>query len=334
MTSFNPPPSPPVAIPVVTYAAVRRPPFPSVGQAVLLTLILIGAQLVCGGVLGVLTALSGLGPETAFGPGPISLGNLISFAIVLIVCMAWGKLSLRDALPCRAVPLSLWPAAAVTVIGLSVILSEFSNLLMWVLPLPDFILEFFGGIIGNEGQVWQGILLICIVAPLTEEPIFRGLMLSGLLRCCRPWAAISLTAVLFAVTHLNPWQFVPALSLGLLFGWWFHKTRSLLPGIFGHALNNSLPFIAAVLAVVDPRFEIPGYTTGTPDAVVLQPPWFDAAGLVLIAIGLAWCRRVLQRMPAPPISQQSDAPPAIPIAMPVTPEMTQQARPFETPPSN
>jgi len=315
MTSFNPPPlpSPPMAVPVARPAPAQRPPFPSVGQAVLLTLILIATQLVCGGVLGFIAAMLGARPEDAFGPGLLSVGNVLSFAITLVIGMAWGKLTIRQDLPCRSVPIALWPAAAVTILGLSVLLSEFSNFLLLVLPLPELLSEFFNGLVQNEDQAWQAVVLLCLVAPFTEEPIFRGLMLSGLLKRSRPWVAVLLTAVLFAVTHLNPWQFMPAMCLGLLFGWWFLRTRSLLPCIVGHMLNNSMPFIAASI----PGLEIPGYTPSDSDVVLFQPLWFDLAGLAAFALGLAWCHRVFRRIPAPPVDAPADPTGAIPIAMPV-----------------
>lgn len=83
--------------------------------------------------------------------------------------------------------------------------------------------------------------------------------------------------MLFGAIHLNPWQFPVGVFAGILFGWWFVKTGSLLPGIIGHALNNGVPFIASWL-----NLDIPGYTA----AGSFQPLWFDLLGVVLAVLGL------------------------------------------------
>jgi membrane protease YdiL (CAAX protease family) len=51
-----------------------------------------------------------------------------------------------------------------------------------------------------------------LVAPLTEEAMFRGLLLGGFLLAYRRWTAILLSAVLFAAIHLHPVQAGTALA--------------------------------------------------------------------------------------------------------------------------
>ena len=52
------------------------------------------------------------------------------------------------------------------------------------------------------------------------------------------WAS----AILFAMFHLNPWQAVTALPLGIWFAWMVLRTGSVLPGILGHAMVNCTGF--------------------------------------------------------------------------------------------
>ncbi|HVP09857.1 MAG TPA: type II CAAX endopeptidase family protein, partial [Phycisphaerae bacterium] len=251
--SPSPPPVPPIAQPVLT----MRPPFPTIGQAVLLALMLLGAQAVAGFLLAGIGLLAEKSVFGAMGPGAMSVANVLSFAVVFGIGIAWGKLPIRQALPLRPIRMMLLLPLVVTIVGLSALLSDLSNLVLFLLPPPRFANEILEGLLGSEGQVWQSVVLLSLVAPFTEEPLFRGLMLNGMLGSRRPWVAVVITAVLFAAVHLNPWQLLPALVLGLLFGWWFVRTRSLWPGIVGHAINNSLGFIISCI----PGFEIPGYTS-------------------------------------------------------------------------
>jgi hypothetical protein len=53
-----------------------------------------------------------------------------------------------------------------------------------------------------------------------------------------------------------------------------------VPAVFGHVLNNSLPFLYMGLHV-----EVPAYTEITP-GVYFQPLWLDLTGLVMMAVGI------------------------------------------------
>lgn len=89
---------------------------------------------------------------------------------------------------------------------------------------------------------------IIIGAPLTEELLFRRTMLGSMVeKGLNPWVAIVTSALLFAVLHLNPAQCVGALGAGLLFGWLYVRTQSILPGLIGHFINNLIGYIHILL---------------------------------------------------------------------------------------
>ena len=81
-----------------------------------------------------------------------------------------------------------------------------------------------------------------ILAPISEELLFRGVLLQGLLRNYRPWVGIGQTALLFGIVHFNPAQSLNAFFIGLLLGWLYYRTQSLLVCIVVHILHNSLSF--------------------------------------------------------------------------------------------
>jgi membrane protease YdiL (CAAX protease family) len=87
-----------------------------------------------------------------------------------------------------------------------------------------------------------GFMMLCVVAPVLEETLFRGVLLTGLLRNYRPWVAIGQTALLFGLIHMNPVQIVGAGLLGLSLGWIYYRTRSLYLCMAMHALNNFMAF--------------------------------------------------------------------------------------------
>lgn len=91
-----------------------------------------------------------------------------------------------------------------------------------------------------------GYLAVGILAPWAEEAVFRGAILRTLLRFFpgkRHWLAIVLSALLFALAHGNNAQGLHALLMGLLMGWMFYRTNSIVPGIVLHWTNNTVSYI-------------------------------------------------------------------------------------------
>ena len=110
--------------------------------------------------------------------------------------------------------------------------------------VPDFIKEFYDNMKLNP---WSSFLTVVIFAPLFEELLCRGVILRGLLHHITPAKAIFWSALMFAVMHLNPWQALPAFMVGLLMGWIYWKTGSLLATIFIHFVNNGFSFMITLL---------------------------------------------------------------------------------------
>ena len=106
--------------------------------------------------------------------------------------------------------------------------------------LPNFVEQEFDMILKDR---W-GYLTIGLLAPLAEEIVFRGAALRSLLASrLSPLAAIVISALLFAVAHLNPAQMPHAFLVGLLLGWMYWRTGSILPGMAYHWANNSVAYV-------------------------------------------------------------------------------------------
>ena len=87
----------------------------------------------------------------------------------------------------------------------------------------------------------SGILYGCIFGPIAEEIGFRGILLGGLLKTrCRPWLAILISAIAFGLLHKFPMAFFGSIIFGIIVGWLYWRTGSIIPGIIMHIANNSL----------------------------------------------------------------------------------------------
>ncbi len=95
------------------------------------------------------------------------------------------------------------------------------------------------------------ILLATVVAPISEELVFRA----GLFRYLRGraprWAALVLPALLFAALHANLASFVPLTVLGVLFALAYERTGRIAVPIVAHGLFN-LNTIMLLFAGVGP----------------------------------------------------------------------------------
>ena len=102
--------------------------------------------------------------------------------------------------------------------------------------LPDWLDQTFNVL--QSG--WMGILCIAVLGPVLEELLFRGAITKVLLQKYSPVKAILISGLVFGIFHINPAQVVSACFIGFLFAWLYYKTRSLIPCIIIHILNNSL----------------------------------------------------------------------------------------------
>lgn len=180
--------------------------------------------------------------------------QVISSIITLVIFLSlkWCRVS-RAYLRSKPYGVLFW--AGVAVLG-TVIPSE---VFLELVPLPDLTKGTLGDILGSR---W-GYLVVCIFAPIVEEVVFRGAILRVLLEgtkgaeasrvkedgvpqkegAYRHWVAIAISALLFALVHGNPAQMPHAFCIGLLLGWMFYRTGSIIPGIMLHWVNNTLSYV-------------------------------------------------------------------------------------------
>jgi len=84
------------------------------------------------------------------------------------------------------------------------------------------------------------LVVVSIIAPFCEEIFFRGFLFQGFKRRWGVVAGIIISSVLFSAAHLDLYNFLPLMAIGWVLAYLFHKTKSLLPVIFLHAIYNLL----------------------------------------------------------------------------------------------
>lgn len=217
--------------------------------------------------------------------------SLVSFVLVTLYAGRRTDRSLPEILLFKSVPRGLYPAVVVSIVGLAIAVSIVESGVHYLIPMPDLVFKFFRDMVSKETPVLFAFYALAIQASFTEEAVFRSVILIGLLAHLPRKRAIFWSALLFAVMHLNPWQFPGALILGVVFARWVIQTGSLIPAILGHALNNFLFLMVTRYEVFGPFEDF--------NSLVYLPWWLNVCGIVLAAIGLWWFNQIAKREGTP-----------------------------------
>jgi len=210
--------------------------FPSAVQAALLFLALFLCELVVGAALRDANGWLGLN-GMQLGVLSTVLGNGCVFAVVMhYQKLTYRQLFHQSPISTGATLMLVVPPVLLLVPGLMVVMSLALDLLVSIAPLSAWEESMFSRMV--DGSV-AATLAVCVMAPLLEEMLFRGIVLRGFLQRYSRWWAIVGSAALFGAAHLNIYQFVVGLVMGTVLGWLYERTRSLIPCIALHAAYNT-----------------------------------------------------------------------------------------------
>ncbi|NER21065.1 MAG: CPBP family intramembrane metalloprotease [Symploca sp. SIO1C2] len=243
-------------------------------------------SLLLGFLLSIVTELSGLSPNE-----PIF--TLISYNLIFILLCLWAierlsQLQVKtDALIGKVPPNYRWLPTIGIVINILLFSLGSGQLLFYLL---SFVAPGFVESILNEQIFLSGsdnfapalsnilaVITVVVVAPITEELLFRGILLH---RWTAKWGitpALLLTSLVFGILHAN---LVGLSVFGLMMALLYLKTRTLIVPIICHALNNLvaiglelLPKDASNTNPADILEQLNSYWWVGMVYVVLSAPW-------------------------------------------------------------
>ena len=235
-------------------------------KALIYTIVFVSIQFLVGGLVSLIIQLL-KGEEVAMGAVGLIVTTQATSIVTIVVFLAtrWTEMS-RHWVRTRPWFVLFWCVLAA--IGLLVP----SSWLQEQMPaLPNLAEETFDLIMKDR---W-GYIVVGLLAPLTEEMVFRGAVLKVLLQWKKnPWVGITISAVFFALIHMNPVQMPHAFLVGLLLGWMYYRTDSIVPGVVYHWVNNTVAYVMYNLYP-------------DPDMTLLE--LFGSQRAVLLALGFSLC---------------------------------------------
>lgn len=176
-----------------------------------------------------------------------SIGKEASMLVYYLLAVGipfWIVYSIRtDKTNCRSFNLTIENKRIIpwVIVGTIALLFGVISPIASLIPMPESIKKAFMDF-GSQTGIFAFLMMV-VAAPILEELIFRGIILDGLLKKYSPTKSILISSLLFGLVHLNPWQFVTGLVIGIFLGWVYHKTRSLSFSIIIHAAANLSGFI-------------------------------------------------------------------------------------------
>ncbi len=205
-------------------------------KAISYTLIFGGIQLLSAGLVTLCVKFFG-GEELLSSPY-VSIASMALFAIItsfVFIKSKWIEVS-RDYLLTKPRMVILWSVLAA--IGAVIPSTATQELLP---ELPNIVEAELSALMNATG----GYFILALLVPLVEEIVFRGAVLRALLawKPNNPWGMIAISALLFALMHMNPAQMPHAFVIGLLLGWMFYRTNSIVPSVTFHWANNTIAYI-------------------------------------------------------------------------------------------
>lgn len=161
-----------------------------------------------------------------------ALSGVLTLLVVIIFYRVRRK-RLHEALWLRPVP------APTLLTGASLAPALYFVVTLALASLPEAWLESYGeAASGLDSGSVMGFIAVALVAPVVEEFIFRGLMMTRLSQAMPGWLAVLLSAAIFGVCHGHPVWFGYAFVLGAFFGMLDLRTGSICPSILGHIAFN------------------------------------------------------------------------------------------------
>lgn len=170
----------------------------------------------------------------------VVIQSLLTIGVIWFF-LQWGSFHARATLSLRPCRLTIYMWAVAVSLSLGIVVSQLVTYLIQSAPslLSEVLLEMFQ--LSRLGDPWIYVLYALAVSlgpGVTEELAFRGFILRGLSARLSPIMSVTLTALLFALLHLDLLWILSVIPFGLFAGYLVVRSGSLYPAIAAHAVNN------------------------------------------------------------------------------------------------
>jgi sodium transport system permease protein len=176
-----------------------------------------------------------------------------------------------------------WLMAVSLAFTLNPLVNELEPIVRRLFPISETVKAALEQLLSPSTSLRTALVVFALVPAVFEELAFRGYVLSGLERQHRTRSAILLSALMFGFLHVLMslfQQLFNATFLGIVLGLLAVRSRSLLPGILFHFLNNAMGVTRGLLIERAGDAAVVGWIYRNPGAGLYHVIWV-AAGAIL-----------------------------------------------------
>jgi hypothetical protein len=175
-------------------------------------------------------------------------------------------------------------------------LGDFGNALVQEQARLDLFIRKLAGGVSREGFLLS-ILVLVLTPSVCEELFFRGYIQKCLALSLSPRRAVLFTGMVFALFHMQWFNFVPLTLLGWYIGYIYLKSDNLLAPAIAHGANN-----LAALVLLKTEFGT-GSAADPASGLLASWQWW-----VLVAVSLSVFFLLIRFWPVKPALQNADNP--------------------------
>lgn|GEM_PF-2415566 len=231
------------ALAVRAWAARDGAGYWRVWDGVMVVLLFLLESAVIGAVAAGLAGGSGSGVDVGVLMWALLAANVLTCGYVMV--LAWARRGqMSELLPWRGVA---WRRAVVWIVlgvaGTQAVSVSFSLMLRACgvrVPMQEAMRLILG--MDSVGAAAMTFVAGAMIVPVCEEMVFRGIIFGALRRRMALWAAVVISAMVFAIVHMELAYVLPVGVLGAVCAVSYARTKSLVIPAGIHVLNNVIAF--------------------------------------------------------------------------------------------
>ena len=173
--------------------------------------------------------------------------------------------------PCCPAQVTLAACAIILLFPTNILVSEF---IVSKLNMPEELVKINEILFtaSNAREFVFIVLAIAVTPAVCEEILFRGYAQRTFERTIG-WKSILLVGLLFGLYHMQPLGLLTLSGLGLVFGYFYYASKSIIPGMVAHFTNNFLVVLWLYLTKVHGLISFHGASALLPAVALIALPF-------------------------------------------------------------
>ncbi len=181
---------------------------------------------------------------------PIRYSVMISeFVFMLVptiwIIKRWHTKKAMTYIRFKRAPIAEILLAVITTILFIPVSSFIGEFFMKQLNFPDFLEQINEQIFTSytTTELFWLVIVVCITPAICEETLFRGYFQRTLERTLGI-RSVFIAGIIFGLYHMEPINLISLSLLGMLIGFFFYRSKSIIPGMAAHFTNNLVAILS------------------------------------------------------------------------------------------